>query len=65
MLRRQNHWESVIYFFGGLGGCLHTSTCIFDCSFKTLLENDYNETGFESRNGHIFYLFSISVMLMI
>ena len=31
----------------------------------TFLQNDYNETGFESRNSHMYYLFSISDMLMI
>ena len=35
---------------------------ISKCSF---LQNDYNETGFESRNSHIYNLFSISDMLMI
>ena len=35
---------------------------ILKCSF---FQNDYNETGFESRNSHIYHLFSISDMLMI
>ena len=35
---------------------------ISKCSF---LQNDYNEKGFESRNSHIYHLFSISDMLMI
>ena len=34
---------------------------ISKCSF---LQKDYNETGFESRNSHIYHLFSISDILM-
>ena len=35
---------------------------ISKCSFS---QKDYNETGFESRNSHIYHLFSISDMVMI
>ena len=31
----------------------------------SLLQKDYNETGFESRNSHIYHLFLIYDMLMI
>ena len=34
---------------------------ISKCSF---LQKDYNETDFKSRNNHMYYLFSISDMLM-
>ena len=31
----------------------------------SLLQKDYDEAGFETRNSHIYHLFSISDMLMI
>ena len=48
-----------------ISACNHHTVMLFisKCSF---LQKDYNETGFESRNSHIYHLFSISdIMLMI
>ena len=46
-----------------ISACNHHNVMLFisKCSF---LQKDYNETAFESRNSHIYHLFTISVIML-
>ena len=57
--------DVCLYRPPNISACNHHNFMLFisKCSF---LQKDYNETGFQSRNSHIYHLFSISdIMLMI